>query len=240
MEVLVDRFRWALSLSPRELAGVLESTLLDPTAPLESYFKLIEEAAREGFHCIVIPSSVVKLVERKALDHGVKICTVSGFPSGLSTLKSKIVEVEEALSHGALEVDVVPNFTLAKAEFIEDFLRELSSIVDVSKSYGATVKVIVEAPLHSDGELEVIVETSAKAGASFVKTSTGVYSKGGDPLTVYRVYKLALKHGLKVKAAGGIRGYVDAIMAIAFGADRLGTSSAGQVIGSMLKFKGYG
>ncbi len=238
--VLAERFRWALSLGPRELAGLLESTLLDPVAPLDSYFKLVEEASREGFHCIVVSSSMVKIVGRKASDYGVKICAVSGFPSGLSSYKAKIVEVEESLSHGAVEVDVVPNFTIARAGLAKELYEELSAIVDTAKSYGAIVKVIVEAPLHSDGELEALVETSFKAGASFVKTSTGVYSKGGDPSTVYRVYRLASPRGLKVKASGGIRSYFDAVTAVAFGADRVGTSSAGQVISSMLKFKSQG
>ncbi|MFN4045723.1 MAG: deoxyribose-phosphate aldolase, partial [Acidilobaceae archaeon] len=163
-----------------------------------------------------------------------------GFPSGFSGLRAKIVEVEEALSHGAVEVDVVANFTLARSGLVGELLGELSAIVDVARSYGALVKVIVEAPLHSDGELEVLVEASSRAGAHFVKTSTGVYSKGGDPWTVYRLYRLASPRGLKVKAAGGVRGYFDALLALAFGADRVGTSSAGQVIGSMLKFKGEG
>ena len=102
------------------------------------------------------------------------------------------------------------------------------------------MKVIVEAPLLGDDELKIIVEASGRAGADYVKTSTGVYSKGGDPYTVMRLHSLAEPLGLKVKAAGGIRTGVDALLAIAAGASRIGTSSGPRVVESYRRLLGEG
>ncbi|MEM0366831.1 MAG: deoxyribose-phosphate aldolase [Acidilobaceae archaeon] len=234
---IASRLEGAIRIDLKSLASVIESTLLDPTASLDSYYRLIDEASRFNFYCTVVPSSVVRFIRGYALDRSVRLCSVVGFPGGFTPTKSKVIEVEDSVSNGVVEVDIVPNLVLLKSRLLEDLEYELSRLIDAASSGGAISKVIVEAPLISDSELEILVELSSKCKARFVKTSTGVYSKGGDPLTVYRVYKLASPRGLLVKASGGIRTFFDALLALAAGASRIGSSSAGLIIDTFLRFK---
>ncbi len=209
-----------------ELAARLDSTLLSPTASSEDYVALVREAAEMGFRAAVVPSAAVPLVAREAERLGVRLAAVVGFPLGAVPLEAKLVELELALESGASEVDLVPWVAASRERLSEEIAR----VVSAAKRRGAEVKVIVEAPLVGDNRLRDLVEASASAGAGFVKTSTGVYSKGGDPATVARLARLAKPLGLKVKAAGGVRTAVDALLAIGAGADVIGTSSARRVV----------
>ena len=214
--------------SREELAARLDSTLLSPTASAEDYLALVREAADLGFRAAVVPSAAVPLVAREAERLGVRLVAVVGFPLGAVPLKAKLAELDFVLGAGASEVDLVPWIAAPRERLYE----EISRVVDAARRRGARVKVIVEAPLVGDGRLRELVEASAAAGAEFVKTSTGVYSKGGDPATVARLAAMAKPLGLKVKAAGGVRTALDALLAIGAGADVIGTSSARRVIDS--------
>ncbi len=209
-----------------ELAARLDSTLLSPTASEEDYLALVREAADLGFRAVVVPSVAVPLVAREAERLGVRLAAVVGFPLGAVPLEVKLAELEFVLEAGASEVDLVPWITAPRERLSE----EISKIVGAARRRGAGVKVIVEAPLIGDGKLRELVEASAAAGAEFVKTSTGVYSKGGDPAAVARLAAAARPLGLKVKAAGGIRTALDALLAVGAGADVIGTSSARRVL----------
>ncbi len=209
-----------------ELAARVDSTLLSPVASLEEYLALVREAGTLGFRAVVVPSVVVGAVSGEAEKLGVAVAAVIGFPLGAVPLRSKLAEIEEVAEAGASEVDMVP--WLSQGE--EGLKAEIESIVSAAKARGLKVKVIVEAPLLTDEKLAVVVKAAAAAGAEFVKTSTGVYSKGGDPVTVSRLAREAKPLGLNVKAAGGIRTAVDALLAIAAGADVIGTSSAKRIL----------
>ncbi len=235
--MISERLSRALSFNVYEVASLIESTLLDPFAKADMFRNLVLEASRWRFRCIVVPVSATAFVHRHALDHDVKVCSVIGFPSGFQPLKSKILEVEESCGFDVFEVDIVPNFVFVKSRMWDKVLEELSAIHDIAKSHGVNVKVIVEAPLLDDEELDVLVDIAYRVGASFVKTSTGVYSKGGDPGTVYRLYNIASRRGLKVKAAGGIRSFLDLVLAYAFGADTIGSSNATRIMEDYLRFK---
>ncbi|MEM1872999.1 MAG: deoxyribose-phosphate aldolase [Acidilobaceae archaeon] len=237
MSSIAERLEKFSRVELRELSSMIESTLLDPVARLESYFRLVDEASAYGFYCVVVPSSIVGLVSGYAAERGVRLCGVAGFPGGFAPLKSKLAEVEELASRGVAEVDIVPNFALLKSGLLSELESELSTLVDAALAGGASSKVIVEAPLLSDSELEALVDVARRCRARFVKTSTGVYSKGGDPLTVRRVYELASPRGLLVKASGGIRTFFDALLALSAGASRIGTSTAGLVVETFAKFR---
>jgi len=232
-----ERLSRIIGFDAGTVASLIESTLLDPFASIRVFEDLVVEASRWGFRCVVVPVSVLGFISGFARDRGVRVCPVIGFPSGFQPLKSKVLEVEVSCGHGVFEVDVVPNFNLVKSGLWGGVLEELSTIVGVARSHGVGVKVIVEAPLLGDEELEALVDVAFKAGASFVKTSTGVYSKGGDPGTVYRLYRFASRRGLRVKAAGGIRSFVDLALAYSFGADSVGSSSASRIMEDYLRFR---
>jgi len=232
-----ERLDYILNLGVSEISSLIESTLLDPLVGVDRFRDIILGAARWRFRCVVIPVSVLGFLHKLALDHDVRICSVIGFPSGFQPLKSKVYEVEESCRFNVFEVDVVPNFVFVRSGLWNRVLEELLAIVDLARSCGVGVKVIVEAPLLSDEELGNLVDVIYKVRASFVKTSTGVYSKGGDPATVYRLYKIASSRGLKVKAAGGIRSFLDLALAYTFGADVIGSSSAIAIMEDYLRFK---
>ncbi|MCE4626960.1 MAG: deoxyribose-phosphate aldolase [Desulfurococcales archaeon] len=216
--------------SPERMASVIEHTLLKPNSGLEKALQVIEESSKYGFACAVLTPYHTRRVASAADDLGVKLCTVIGFPGGFQPLKAKLSEIEYVVDvvHG---IDIVANIQAIVAGDLAEVERELGELVEYSKENGVDhVKVIVEAPLLDDNTLALAVRAVANAGADYVKTSTGVYSKGGDPLTVLRTSTLAREYNLMVKAAGGIRTAIDAFMALASGAHRLGTSSGPQVI----------
>ena len=225
------------------LARTIDATLLDPSADVGRYIELVEESLRYRFASIVVPPVMIDfIVERLGRITGgerpVRVCSVAGFPSGFSPLDSKLREVALLVESGVDEIDYVITITKVIQGDIGYVDREVGEVRRLSR--GVTLKVIVEAPLLSDEQLGKVIEVLASREVDFVKTSTGVYSKGGDYNTVARVHKIAKKYGLKVKAAGGIRDALSAIMAILAGAERIGTSSPGSVIRSLRLLRGAG
>jgi deoxyribose-phosphate aldolase len=185
---------------------------------------LVEEAAREGYACVVATPLHVAEVSGLARRLGVRLCAVIGFPLGSQPLEAKLAEVKLSVDAGAEELDLVPALWRGP----ESVAEEVRAVVEAAG--GARVKVILEAPLWGDGDLERLVDAAARGGAWMVKTSTGVYTKGGDPYTVARLARAARPRGLGVKASGGIRTAVDALLAVGAGASRIGTSSAKKIL----------
>jgi len=222
-------------LSPREFAGYIDSTLLKADAPLDQALAYIDEAREYGFKCVVLSPYHARHVLSKGLAEGVCICSVIGFPMGFTSTRAKVVEAEELLGLGLHEVDVVMNIQAFKSGRYDDVLEDLVAVVDTAKRYGATVKVIVESPLLSLEEKARAVELVAKAGAQFIKTSTGVLSKT-DLQDVYTLIRLS-RGRLKVKASGGFRTAITTLLAIGMGVHRIGTSTASQVYREFLELR---
>ncbi len=218
------------SISVEGLASMIDNTKLTPTISYDEVVRLVEETSKFRFKCAMLPPTYIPRVFDIAKTLNVPLCTVIGFPSGYQPAEAKRSEILY-VSEYVEEIDIVAPVWAAKTGDYAYVVEELAMLVDVAKENGIkTVKIIVMAPLVNDSVLNQLVEASYKAGADFVKTSTGVYSKGGDPRTVLRLSEIAQNYNLKVKAAGGIRTAIDAILAIASGAQRIGTSSARNII----------
>ena len=213
----------------KDLASMIDATILSPSATEREVMKLVEEAAGEGYACIVTTPLHLSSVSREAERLGVKLCSVIGFPLGSHPLEAKLAEARLAVESGASELDLVPALWRG-VWYVEE---EVKAVVEVAGEAGARVKVIVEAPLWDDEKLRGFVEAAARAGAWMVKTSTGVYTKGGDPYTGSRLYSMAEPYGLQVKASGGIRTGLDALLAVGAGASRIGTSTPGRVLATL-------
>jgi deoxyribose-phosphate aldolase len=223
-----EAHRVVREMEPADLARAIDATLLGPVIGRRALEDLVAKTRELGFKCAMLPPSYLGAVHELARDQGVELCTVIGFPAGFSGLKAKIAELESVAGLDQLtEVDVVPDFSRLHDNSVGE---EIGSIADAARSHGLGVKVIVEAPLMAEAQLEMLVASCRDARVDYVKTSTGVYSKGGDYKTVARVNRLASRHGLRVKAAGGIRDALTAVLAIAAGASRLGTSSFVEVL----------
>lgn len=205
----------------------LEHTLLKPEASKEQILKLCQEAKEYNLGGVCVNACHVALAAKALAGTEVKVVTVVGFPLGADKSEVKALAAQMAVAEGATEVDMVINVGALKEG---DYALVENDIAAVVKASGdKAVKVIIEACLLNDAEKIKACELIAKAGADFVKTSTG-FSKGGA--TVEDVKLLAAeakKYGIGVKAAGGIRDLATVNAMIAAGANRIGTSGGATI-----------
>ena len=169
----------------------------------------------------------VKFVHEQLRGSGVATCCVVGFPLGATTTLVKTVEATEAVKNGADEVDMVINIGELKSGNDEAVEQDIKAVVDAS---GDThVKVIIETCYLTDDEKVRACEAAARAGADFVKTSTGFGTGGAKPEDV-ALMKRSIPEMMKVKASGGMHDWNDAKAEIAAGADRLGVSASLKIL----------
>lgn len=206
------------------IAGMIDHTLLKANAVKKDIEKLVNEAKEYHFASVCInPTWVRTAAEMLADTPDVKVCTVIGFPLGANTPETKAFEAKNAIENGAAEVDMVINIAALKDNQYELVERDIRAVVDAAKGK-ALVKVIIETCLLSDEEKVRACELSVKAGADFVKTSTG-FSTGGATIEDIRLMRQTVGPNIGVKASGGVRNREDAIALIEAGASRIGASS---------------
>ncbi len=211
---------------PGKLAGSIEHTLLKPDSTLKDLEKLVEETEKHGFACIVVPPHMV----RHAAGMTAKpVCTVVGFPLGYSSTEAKLREAEQAIGDGASHIDVVWNVSAYKSGMRSLVEEELRSLVSLAHSRGVLVKVIIETSLLSPGEIAEASRIVAEAGADFVKTNTGFGARGASLMDI-AIIKHAVGDTLKIKAAGGIRDALTALLMLDAGAHRIGASRSVQIM----------
>lgn len=206
-----------------DLANYIDHTLLSPDARQEDIIKLCNEAKKYNFHSVCVQPPWVSLCKNELKGSNVKVCAVAAFPQGLSKTHIKLAEVMAALADGADEVDIVMNIAWAKNNMWWEIRDEIATIVTGSRV--ACLKVIIETCLLDNLEIMRASKEVNKAGAHFVKTSTG-FSKGGATLDAVRLMRVAVGTRFGIKASGGIRTLKDALAMIEAGATRLGTSAS--------------
>lgn len=204
------------------IASYIDHTVLAADATEEKIQKLCNEAKEWKFASVCVNTCWTKYCANQLKDTGVNVCTVVGFPLGAMCTKAKAFEAKCAVEEGATEVDMVINIGLLKDH--KDDLVE-ADIRAVKQACGDKVlKVIIEACLLTEEEKVRACELSVKAGADFVKTSTG-FSKWGAKVEDVALMRKTVGAKAGVKAAGGIRTYEDAVKMIEAGANRLGCSA---------------
>jgi deoxyribose-phosphate aldolase len=211
-----------------KLAKFIDHTLLKPEATSEQIEALCKEAKEYGFASVCINPCRVKLASELLRDTDVKVCTVVGFPLGATTPEVKAFEAKNAVENGASEVDMVMNIGAMKEKDYDLVEKDIRAVVEAVAGK-AVVKVILENCLLEKDEIKKACEICVKAGADFVKTSTG-FNKSGATVEDVKLMKEAVKDKAGVKAAGGIRDMVTARAMIEAGASRLGTSSSIKII----------
>jgi len=210
-----------------ELARKIDLTLLNPVAGKTAFEKLADDALAYPFATLCIPPCHVRLAAKLLSGTPVKISTVAGFPLGYEEREVKILTAKKAVMDGALEVDMVMNqsaFHEGEFAYVED---EISAIV--SAIPGIIVKVIIETCYLDEGQKAKAVEIILRAGAHFVKTSTGFGKAGATAADVKLLSKLAGKRA-GIKASGGIKNLEQAMTMLKAGATRLGTSSGIEIV----------
>ncbi|WP_211221869.1 deoxyribose-phosphate aldolase [Granulicoccus phenolivorans] len=217
----------AMSLSRRELALVIDHTLLKPEATRAQVEALAAEARELGTYAICVSPSM--LAADRPLELGpVRLATVAGFPSGQHHAAIKAAEAARAVADGADEVDVVLNFGLLKAGDLAGVAAELSAVRRATGT--AVLKVIIEAAALTGAEIREACAIAVTTGADFVKTSTGFHPAGGATPEAVALMRSCVGDGLGVKASGGIRDYATAVRMIEAGATRLGLSGSRAVL----------
>ncbi len=211
------------------LAKTIDHTLLRQDATPIEIKSLCSEAIQYQFASVCINPCHVELCSRELAGSGVKVCTVIGFPLGANTTYIKRKESENAIESGAQEVDMVINIGSLKSKNYDYVFNDISEVVSAAKSKNVLSKVIIETALLSDDEKIKACFISMKAGADFVKTSTG-FSKGGATVQDVALMKYIVGDLLGVKASGGVKTREDAISMLMNGASRIGASSGIRII----------
>jgi len=212
-----------------ELASLIDSTLLRADATPRDVEALCVDAMEYGFRCVCVNPVYVALASRLLRGSGVGVCTVVGFPLGATLPEVKAYEAARVIEEGADEVDMVMNVGALKAGNYELVLRDIRGVVEAAHQNDALVKVIIEAGYLTDEEKVAACKLAQKAGADFVKTSTG-FGPTGATIHDVRLMRKTVGDAMGVKAAGGIRTLQDALAMIEAGANRIGTSRAVDVI----------
>jgi deoxyribose-phosphate aldolase len=219
-----------LKVSREELAKVIDSTLVRATATKSEIEKLCAEAAQYGFRCVVVNPVYVKLAATLLKGSSVKACSTVGFPFGTSLPEIKALEAVKAVEDGADELDMVINLSAFKSRDYDSVKQDMAAVLDVKRlSKEIIVKVIIETAYLTRDEKIIACKLAKEAGADFVKTSTGLFDSGATVEDV-RLMRQTVGKDMGVKAAGGIRTYADAVAMIEAGANRIGTSTAAQII----------
>jgi len=212
-----------------DLASMIDHTLLKPEATKQQIETLCAEAKKYRFASVCINPCYVPLCAQLLKDSSVKVCTVIGFPLGASNTATKVFEAEQALREGAQELDMVMNIGMLKSGEFEYVENDIFGVVTTAKRYGALTKVILETCLLTDEEKVKACLLAKRAGADFVKTSTG-FGKGGATAGDVALMRRVVGTAMGVKAAGGVRSREEALAMVASGADRIGASASVKII----------
>ena len=210
-----------------EMNKMIDHTLLKQDASIEAIKKLCEEAKEYHFASVCVNPGFVPLAAKMLKGTDVKVCTVVGFPLGATLPESKAYEAKLAIKAGATEVDMVLNDSMAK-EHDYDYIEK--EVALVKKACGnILLKVILETCLLSDDEIIECSKACVRAGADYVKTSTG-FSKGGATTHAVELMRKAVGPKVGVKASGGIHSREEAQAMIDAGASRIGASCGVQIV----------
>ena len=216
--------------SATPLASFIDHTLLKPDATPEQITHLCAESVQYCFASVCVNPIYVPLCVRLLSGSPVVICTVIGFPLGATTTETKVFEATQAAANGARELDMVLAVGHLRAGRYPEVAEDIWQVVNAGHAQGALVKVIIETALLSAEQKVVACLLTARAGADFVKTSTG-FAGGGASAADIALMRRVVGSDVGVKASGGIRSLADAQAMLAAGANRIGTSAGVTIIG---------
>ncbi len=215
-------------MTDNNIAKMIDHTLLKADATKEQIHTLCLEAKEYSFASVCVNPSWVPYCADLLKDTDVKVCTVIGFPLGANTPETKAFETRNAIENGASEVDMVINIGALKSGNEELVEKDIKSVIEAAKGKALT-KVIIETSLLTEDEKVRACKIAVKAGADFVKTSTGFSTGGATPEDVALMRKI-VGPKIGVKASGGVRSVDDAEAMIQAGASRIGASSGVKIV----------
>jgi deoxyribose-phosphate aldolase len=231
MEAGASRFSATLGVThvDGDIARFIDHTLLKPDATQAQIAQLCHEARQYHFAAVCVNPTHIKLCADLLKGSDVAVCTVVGFPLGATPPEVKAYEAQQAIEDGATEVDMVINIGALKGAEYELVERDIAMVTRTCHNNGALCKVIIEAALLTDQEKMKACELAKKAGADYVKTSTG-FGPGGATVADVALMRRVVGPSMGVKAAGGIRSYADAKGMVEAGATRIGASAGVRIV----------
>ncbi|QTL97978.1 deoxyribose-phosphate aldolase [Iocasia frigidifontis] len=222
-----------MAIKPRDMAKMIDHTLLKPTATVEDIKNLCEEAEEYEFASVCVNPIFVPLANKLLTDSSVKVATVVGFPLGANTSETKAFETRNAIKNGSQEIDMVINMGAFKSGAYDLVQADIKAVVDATKTAGVSsdiiVKVILETCYLSDDEVVQACKIAKEAGADFVKTSTG-FGTAGATVEDVSLMRKTVGREIGVKASGGIKNYDLALDMLDAGANRIGASSGVAIV----------
>ncbi|MFP4528544.1 MAG: deoxyribose-phosphate aldolase [Candidatus Kapaibacterium sp.] len=211
-----------------EIASYIDHTNLKQDAKIDDIARLCNEAKQHGFAAVCVLPWYVRLAREHLDGSEARIATVVGFPLGATYTTAKVLEADIALLNGASELDMVINIAALKNREFKTVENDIESVAGLAKRKKAAVKVIIETAMLTDDELERAVNIAIRAGADYIKTSTG-YAGGATAEAVRKIAGI-IPENVKIKASGGIKTLDEALDMIEAGATRIGTSSAIEIM----------
>lgn len=211
-------------VSRTQVAHMIDHTLLKPEATPADVEALVAEAAKLGTFSVCVSPSLLPVTAPE----GVAVACVVGFPSGAVKASVKAFEAAEAAAAGVDEVDMVINLAFAKTGDWASLEGEIRAVREAAPN--VLLKVIIESAALTDDEIVASCEAAERAGADYVKTSTGFHSAGGASAHAVALMRKTVGDRLGVKASGGIRTPEVAAEMIEAGASRLGLSSSAAIL----------
>lgn len=218
-------------MNKQELAKMIDHTLLKPDVTEEMIDKLCEEANEYQFASVCVNPTWVSRAFQHLKDTDVKVCTVVGFPLGATAKEVKAFETEKSIENGATEIDMVINNGALKSLQYDVVEEDIKAVVNAARGK-ALVKVIIETGLLTEEEKVKACELSKKAGADFVKTSTG-FGNGAATFDDVELMREIVGPEIGVKASGGVRNKEDAMKMVEAGANRIGASSGIAIVNGL-------
>lgn len=209
-------------MTEKEMLAHVDHTQLKAFATWEDIEKLCEEAIKYQTASVCIPPTYIKRVQ-ETFGEQINICTVVGFPLGYSVTESKVEETRQALLDGCNEIDMVVNISDVKNGLYDKVEEEIRTLKKVCGNH--ILKVIIETCYLNEAEKIAMCEAVTKAGADFIKTSTG-FGTGGATKEDVELFQKHIGADVKIKAAGGIQTLEEVAMFIELGCERVGTSRA--------------
>lgn len=213
-------------MTKEEMLSHIDHTLLKPVSTWEQVRAICEEGASHHTASVCIPPAFVKRAAEEFKGR-VKICTVIGFPLGYNTTETKVFEAKEAIENGADEVDMVVNLGDVKEGNFEKVTEEIRALRKASE--GHVLKVIVETCYLTQEEKIALCKCVTDAGADHIKTSTG-FGTGGATIEDIELFKEHIGPNVKMKASGGVKTLEDLEKFLDAGCDRIGSSSAVELL----------
>ena len=206
----------------KEILKHIDHTLLKAVATWEDIKVLCDEAIEYGTASVCVPACYISRIH-KTYGNKINICTVVGFPLGYSVTEAKVLETKKAIEDGANEIDMVINISDVKNGDLEKVTKEIAALKQACGD--KILKVIIETCYLTEEEKIAMCKAVTEAGADYIKTSTG-FGTAGATIEDIRLFKKHIGPNVKMKAAGGVKTVADLEMFINEGCDRIGTSSA--------------